>query len=133
MSYLTPIQWADSTVNPGMGCIGCELFPPPGKVLGAIDQAVATFGVSIDSRTIYKKLISAVPLKNVAHVYLTEGRTSIAHEGGRPRQVIERQATRDWIWRAKTNKTTDCCCRKISSRRPRLTVLPTVLKWLKPM
>jgi Cu/Ag efflux pump CusA len=30
----------------------------------------------------------AVPLKNVAHVYLTEGRTSIAHEGGRPRQVV---------------------------------------------
>jgi Cu/Ag efflux pump CusA len=30
----------------------------------------------------------AVPLKSVAKVYLTEGRTSIAHEGGRPRQVV---------------------------------------------
>ena len=30
----------------------------------------------------------AVPLKSVAHVYLTETRTSIAHEGGRPRQVV---------------------------------------------
>lgn len=58
MSYLTSIQWADSTVNPGMGCFGCELFPPPGKVLGAIDQAVAAYGVTIDSRAIYKKLIS---------------------------------------------------------------------------
>lgn len=58
MSYLTPIQWADSTVNPDMGCLGCELFPPPGKVLGGIDQAVSACGVSIDSRAIYKKLIS---------------------------------------------------------------------------
>jgi CzcA family heavy metal efflux pump len=30
----------------------------------------------------------AAPLNKVAHVYLTEGRTSIAHEGGRPRQVV---------------------------------------------
>jgi Cu/Ag efflux pump CusA len=30
----------------------------------------------------------AVPLSSVAHVYLTEGRTSIAHEGGRARQVV---------------------------------------------
>lgn len=28
------------------------------------------------------------PLSSVAKVYLTEGRTSIAHEGGRPRQVV---------------------------------------------
>lgn len=63
MSYLTPIQWADSTVNPRMGCFGCELFPTPGKVLGAIDQAVAACGVSIDSRLIYKKLISGAYAK----------------------------------------------------------------------
>ncbi|HTI67720.1 MAG TPA: efflux RND transporter permease subunit [Caulobacteraceae bacterium] len=30
----------------------------------------------------------AAPLSSVAHVYLTDGRTSIAHEGGRPRQVV---------------------------------------------
>ncbi len=30
----------------------------------------------------------SVPLKDVAHVYLTDGRTSIAHEGGRARQVV---------------------------------------------
>lgn len=28
------------------------------------------------------------PLKSVARVYLTEGRTSISHQGGRPRQVV---------------------------------------------
>ena len=30
----------------------------------------------------------AVPLKSIAHVYLAEARTSISHEGGRPRQVV---------------------------------------------
>lgn len=31
---------------------------------------------------------TVVPLKSIAKVYLTEGRTSISHEGGRPRQVV---------------------------------------------
>jgi protein gp37 len=57
MSDITDIQWADTTVNPFMGCAGCELFPPPGKVLEAIDAAVADTGVGIDSRLIYKELV----------------------------------------------------------------------------
>lgn len=40
MGTKTKIQWCDSTVNPIMGCAGCELFPSPGKVLAAIDAAV---------------------------------------------------------------------------------------------
>jgi CzcA family heavy metal efflux pump len=31
---------------------------------------------------------AAVPLRQVAHVYLAETRTSVSHEGGRPRQVV---------------------------------------------
>ncbi|WP_304190142.1 efflux RND transporter permease subunit [Phenylobacterium aquaticum] len=31
---------------------------------------------------------AAVALKQVAHVYLTDGRTLISHQGGRPRQVV---------------------------------------------
>jgi len=31
---------------------------------------------------------AAVPLRSIAHVYLSEGRTSVSHEGGRPRQVV---------------------------------------------
>ena len=27
MANKTPIQWCDSTVNPAMGCDGCELWP----------------------------------------------------------------------------------------------------------
>lgn len=41
MGAKTEIQWCDSTVNPIMGCGGCELFPSPAKVLAAIDAAVS--------------------------------------------------------------------------------------------
>ena len=41
MADETQIQWCDSTVNPIMGCGGCELFPSPSEVLRAIDEAVA--------------------------------------------------------------------------------------------
>jgi protein gp37 len=40
MGAKTEIQWCDSTVNPIMGCAGCELFPSPAKMLAAIDAAV---------------------------------------------------------------------------------------------
>jgi len=41
MSDITKIQWCDSTVNPIMGCGGCELFPEsPRKVMEAVDQAI---------------------------------------------------------------------------------------------
>ncbi len=36
----TKIQWCHSTVNPIMGCGGCELFPSPAKILAAIDDAL---------------------------------------------------------------------------------------------
>lgn len=40
MSEETEIQWCDSTVNPLMGCGGCELFPPPGDILPTLDAAI---------------------------------------------------------------------------------------------
>jgi protein gp37 len=60
MSQITTIQWADTTVNPIMGCGGCELFPNPGKVLTAIDEAVANAGTTIQSREIFKELVVEV-------------------------------------------------------------------------
>lgn len=41
MSQETDIQWCDSTVNPIMGCGGCELFPEPDPVLQSIDTAIS--------------------------------------------------------------------------------------------
>jgi len=57
MSKETTIQWASSTVNAIMGCFGCELFPTPQTVLGQINKAVSSLGITIDSRAIYKVLI----------------------------------------------------------------------------
>lgn len=42
MSNTTKIQWCDSTVNPLMGCGGCELFPSPAEVLTSIDHSIGT-------------------------------------------------------------------------------------------
>lgn len=36
----TNIQWCDSTVNPIMGCLGCELLPSAQSVLREIDRRV---------------------------------------------------------------------------------------------
>jgi protein gp37 len=41
MSAFTKIQWCDSTVNPIMGCSGCELFTAPGQILTLMDQAMS--------------------------------------------------------------------------------------------
>ena len=40
MSDKTKIQWCDSTVNPIMGCGGCELFTAPIPLLLTIDRAL---------------------------------------------------------------------------------------------
>ncbi|MFL5296513.1 MAG: efflux RND transporter permease subunit [Phenylobacterium sp.] len=59
-----------------------------------IDVAVTTSpDLRRDPETVGDLLIrsatgTAVPLKSVARVYLAETRTSVSHEGGRPRQVV---------------------------------------------
>ena len=58
MSQKTNIQWADSTINPVMGCGGCELFPTPGAVVSSINAAAANLGVSLDSRRLLKSMIA---------------------------------------------------------------------------
>ncbi|MEI6494017.1 MAG: DUF5131 family protein [Verrucomicrobiota bacterium] len=42
MADRTKIQWCHSTVNPIMGCGGCELFPAPGEILKSVDEAIGT-------------------------------------------------------------------------------------------
>ena len=46
MSNKTNIQWCDSTINPIMGCLGCELYPTPQKILAAIDRACLQAGIT---------------------------------------------------------------------------------------
>ena len=75
MSDKTSIQWSDSTINPIMGCGGCELFPPPGEILAAINRAAARTGVTIDSKAIFKVLVDDCFAKN------SKSRTRV-QEGG---------------------------------------------------
>jgi len=58
MSNKTSIQWADSTVNPIMGCGGCELFPAPAQIFLNINQEVGKTGHKISSRSIYEDLVA---------------------------------------------------------------------------
>ncbi|WP_309383727.1 hypothetical protein [Cerasicoccus frondis] len=60
MSSITPIQWCDSTVNPIMGCAGCELFPKPSTILLKLDQAISEVAPDWpkgQAKTIYSELI----------------------------------------------------------------------------
>lgn len=61
MGSSTTIQWADTTVNPIMGCGGCELFPSPGVILDKINSVIADFcGKKFDSRSAFKDLVDEV-------------------------------------------------------------------------
>jgi protein gp37 len=57
MGDKTSIQWCDSTVNPIMGCNGCELYPKASEVLRAIDMNVAAAGTHIDSEAMLQALV----------------------------------------------------------------------------
>lgn len=60
MSIKTNIQWADSTVNPIMGCKGCELFLAPNYILGNLDQTISfhvTQWKSGDTANAFKQII----------------------------------------------------------------------------
>ncbi len=59
MAQITDIQWCDSSVNPIMGCVGCELFPKPSEILTKIDAKVLSTGTKIESRTLFKELVEA--------------------------------------------------------------------------
>ncbi len=57
MANKTPIQWCDSTVNPIMGCNGCELYPKTSEVLRAINAAVAATGTQVDSKAMLETIV----------------------------------------------------------------------------
>lgn len=60
MATKTKIQWCDSTVNPIMGCGGCELYPSASEILARLDRMLSSFGEwrSGCSRQIYSELIT---------------------------------------------------------------------------
>jgi len=60
MAHDTNIQWADSITNFIMGCLGCELYLPPHKILAAIDRACLQAGESRWTRGTAQELFGVV-------------------------------------------------------------------------
>jgi protein gp37 len=51
----TKIQWADSTVNPVMGCDGCELWPSPATLRREIVRALSRSGVQLETESLERE------------------------------------------------------------------------------
>lgn len=87
---LAPAEVLDAVQTAYQGSVAAQVY----QESRALDIAVTTTPDSRqDPEAVGELLIrgasgQVVPLKTVAHVYLTDGRTSVSHEGGRQRQVI---------------------------------------------
>jgi protein gp37 len=72
MSNKTNIQWCHSTVNPCMGCKGCELYPAPKTVASRINTDLLASGIQTDSYALMKELIDThhrmLPIPGPGHV-----------------------------------------------------------------
>ena len=51
----TKIQWCDSTVNPVMGCNGCELWPTPETIRREIGRALVESGIQICTESLARE------------------------------------------------------------------------------
>ncbi len=56
MATQTQIQWCHTTVNPIMGCGGCELFPKPDIIMLEIDRQLILTGIAEWERGSARKL-----------------------------------------------------------------------------
>jgi protein gp37 len=75
----TKIQWCHSTVNPLMGCDGCELWPTSDKIITDLAQAIiAAHSDSVASprTTVRNVVVSAVGNRETSAIY--QDRVSIA-------------------------------------------------------
>lgn len=77
MSINTKIQWSDGTINPSMGCDGCELFPKPAQIVKAIREDLASAGLRV-SAAVSETIASGVLGKVASEVY--HGRKKLAAE-----------------------------------------------------
>lgn len=109
MSFITNIQWCHSTVNPIMGCLGCELFPTPTKITNRLDRELSRIEKSWhpgqSEKTLRRLIESLVPegqnrlisTTNIYHVrnrferVLTESFS--AELGAIAKRVIEEMVT----------------------------------------
>ena len=82
MSITTNIQWCDSTINPIMGCHGCELLPTPEKLLAAIDRACVLAGITGWTKGTAKSLFGEVLAQVWATLEESETGPGEGHQNG---------------------------------------------------
>ena len=82
MSITTNIQWCDSTINFIMGCLGCELYPTPEKLLAAIDRACLLAGISGWTKGTAKSLFGEVLTQVWGKLEASETGPSEGHQNG---------------------------------------------------
>lgn len=120
----TKIQWCHSTVNPVMGCGGCELFPSPEKILTQIDSALAAYrrGTAGQSRRQFRNLIEeafnqvttplpghsrAVSTSNIWHLrqhFFDAVRLELGREAAEKAEMVINQAVTCYAARLHLNK-----------------------------
>jgi len=64
----TKIQWCHSTVNPAMGCDGCELWPPAAQIAAGIETALQ-FGSGVPSDIVKAAIRAAVDSRPTSEIY----------------------------------------------------------------
>ncbi len=76
----TTIQWCHSTVNPVMGCDGCELWPGKGKIVAELATAIIAAGGGQCSTNIQKSISILIGDLETSQIYAK--RTQLAEELG---------------------------------------------------
>jgi protein gp37 len=72
----TKIQWCHSTVNPLMGCDGCELWPGKGKFLSELTMVIIANTIALQTAQAEKTIASIIGTRETSEIY--SGRVQIA-------------------------------------------------------
>ena len=65
----TKIQWCHSSVNPVMGCDGCELWPGKGKIVVELATAILASGGAQPLRNIQKAVSDLISDWETSQIY----------------------------------------------------------------
>jgi protein gp37 len=65
----TKIQWCHSTVNPEMGCDGCELWPGTGKIVSELTLVIIANSVALQKAKVQKTISSIIGNRETSRIY----------------------------------------------------------------
>ena len=65
----TKIQWCHSTVNPEMGCDGCELWPGTGKIVSELTLVIVANTIALQMAEVQKTISSIIGNRETSEIY----------------------------------------------------------------